>query len=202
MRGGITMKKRLTVVAAVALSALLFSGCFTFQSLSFDPAVVKAGKKTAAVVKLVPDLSQARNKMIPFILVGLSDSGVLEVTDKRTFDTKGDYGGPEHMITDANLRNVAIEDEDCTFGGQTLNQIQGVSWTAARTEKEVSDRDKFKAPAVAKLTLKVVKGLDRTQGQVYVLAGNWSDQGQFAGVVEEPEVACAGGSISTLTLGG
>ena len=196
-----TGKLAMALVAAVGVSVFL-SGCFSFQSVTWSPAVVKAGKTTDAVIKFVPDIGPTKNKMIPFVLVGVPDVGVLSVTNTRTFDVKGKFGGPEHMISDANLRNVALEADECELAGQTLNQIDGVDWTAVRTEGVVNDRDKFKTPAVSKVRLKVLSSLDRTQAQVYVFGGNWSDQGNFPGVPEEPEVACSGGSISTITIGG
>lgn len=163
------MKRRgaLRTVGTAALAAALclsLSGCFVFSKMKWDPAVVKAGEKTRAVVSVLPETSDTGviDKMVPFVLVGVDDGGLFELSGVRKFDVKRDFGGPYPMFADGAMEAEATSTEDCGIGSGTLNEIAGIEWTLLRTDDEVSDRDKNKA-AVAKIGIESTppQGQDR-----------------------------------------
>ncbi len=118
------MKRTGALIVGVAL-AMSLSGCFVFGTMKWDPAVVKAGKKTKLVVKLLPETSDigARDSMVPFVLVGLDDGGVLTLKGKRELDSKGDFGGPYTMFADGAMEAEATSTEDCGLGSGRLNEV-------------------------------------------------------------------------------
>jgi hypothetical protein len=201
MLGNRGTRTGLATLAAITLAAGL-SGCFIFQSAKFSPAIVKPGKKTNVVVKLVADRGATVNKMVPFVLVGLPSDLDVSLGQSPKFDARGDYGGPYPMFSDGAMRNVAIATEDCGFGGGTPSEESEVDWTLFRTGPKVSDRDKLKPPAEARIGIKTDPGAAAGQYQVAVFAGNWSEAGMPDGVPEEGEVVCSGGSFGSYTVAG
>jgi hypothetical protein len=189
-------------IVAVLVLASSLSGCFLFAKMKWDPAVVKRGKKTVAVVSMIPELGVARDKMVPFVLVGLPDNVPVTVSGKRKFDVNGDYGGPKPMFSDSTLRNVALQTDNCAIAGGTLDQVPDLVWTALRTEQGVSDRDKLKPPAVTEIAVAIADGAPEGQVQAALFSGNWSEAASPNGIPEEPEVTCSGGSTSSFTVDG
>lgn len=196
------MKRTGAVIVGVVL-AMTLSGCFVFGTMKWDPAVVKAGKKTKLVVKLIPETSDVgtRDRMVPFILVGLDDGGVLTLKGKRELDSKGDFGGPYTMFADGAMEAEATSTEDCGLGSGRLNEVVGVDWTLLRTDERVNDKDKTK-PALATIGIKTSALAGNGQVQAYVFSGNWSDEGPENGMIDDQEVVCAGGGVTNLTLKG
>jgi hypothetical protein len=196
------MKRTGALIVGVAL-AMSLSGCFVFGTMKWDPAVVKAGKKTQLVVKLIPETSNvgARDSMVPFVLVGLDDGGVLALKGKRELDPKGDFGGPYTMFADGAMEAEATSTEDCGLGSGRLNEVVGVDWTLLRTDERVNDKDKTK-PALATIGIKTSALAGNGQVQAYVFSGNWSDEGPENGMIDDQEVVCAGGGVTNLTLKG
>jgi len=197
------MPKLVGAAIAAASLVLTLSGCFLFGQMKWDPAVVKAGKKTKAVISFVPETSDVGviDRMVPFVLVGLDDGGILELKGVRKFDVKRNFGGPYPMFADGTMETEAISTPDCGIGSGTLNEIPGVEWTLLRTDDDVNDRDKTKA-AIAKIVIEVAAAAENGQAPAYVFTGNWSDQGPNPGQIDEDEVQCSGGAISNITVKG
>ena len=160
-------------VTCALLAGLSLSGCFVWNSAKWSPQTPKAGKTVNAVIKAVPVVGSnpPPQKNYPAVLIAFSSNGPrLKLGNKRTFDTKGDFGGPYKMFEDGALKNAVLDSDACTWGGEHLNQIPDVDWTAVRTDVEVSDRDKLN-PAVVKVALKTDStAVHGEQDAVYLIA--------------------------------
>jgi hypothetical protein len=192
--------KPLIALLGAAAVSLLFSGCFTWSSFKWSSTTVEAGKSTHAVIGMRPSSEQA-DRDYPFILVGFSGGGSLELGNKRTWDVKGKFGGPEDLVTDSALEAAILNAPDaCELNGEPLSHGTDVAWTALRTDKLVNDRDKFDKQAIARIQIKAPAGTPAHEEQVYFLGGGWDDSNPNNGAPASNEVGCSGGTISFLRI--
>ena len=105
------------------------------------------------------------------------------------------------MFADGAVEAEALESDECMIGPAYRGEIPDLSWTALRTNAEVNDKDKAGRTAVAKVGVRLSASVTGG-GQVaaYAFLANWSDEGPNEGMVEDDEVACTGGSISSITV--
>jgi hypothetical protein len=194
--------KRKLVVALLAAASLaaLFSGCFVWSSFKWTSTTVKAGKPSYAVIGMRPSTEQA-DRDYPFIMVGFRVGSVLELGNKRTWDVKGTFGGPEPLVTDSALETAILNAPDaCELNGEPLSHGSDFLWTALRTDGLVNDRDKFGKEAIARVQIKAPEGVSDHEEDVAFLGGGWDDSNPENGVPTSNEVGCGGGTIGFLRV--
>jgi hypothetical protein len=195
--------KRAVAVAVAALLSFGFSGCFWFSSLNWSPLTVKPGKSTTAKIRVTSDTSGiADDRTVQFFLFGFDNTGYLSLGGKRTWDVKGLFKGPQHMIVDGTLRNQALQSDYCAFGGSggaKLNTLTDVVWTAVRTENRINDRDRDGTVALSEIKVKAAEN-GSGQRNVWIFAGGWDDEEGGDGQPQPDEVGCSGGTLTTLTI--
>jgi hypothetical protein len=196
------MKIKGKVVAALVgagVMSLLLSGCFALSSFKWSSYTVKDGESTYAVIGMRPH-SEQEDKDYPFIMVGFRGGGNLELGNKRVWDVRGTFGGPDPLVTDSALETAILNASDsCEVNGEPLSHGD-LLWTALRADRQVNDRDKFAKEAIARIQIKAPAGTPAHEEDVFFLGGGWKDDNPNNGVPGSNEIGCSGGTVSFLRI--
>jgi hypothetical protein len=191
-REEVRMGKRVRLVAALGVVALLMSSCLlSIKGYSVSRRGIAPGQKAVVTLKLYPYVDVTTNlRAVPFVLVAqLDNSPALGFPGTgRVFDTKENYGGaPRSLQRDDQMRDVLIDGSACA----DYPIVDDTDWlkTLFRTENPVNVKNKADRVALTKIPMKMPGAADMENVftvEWAMIAGMWSDNPED-GTIGQPD---------------
>jgi hypothetical protein len=204
------MRSRSKVLAALAVMALLTTGCFRLGGFRLTKQVVENGEKTVLELSIYTTEGPDDMRHYPFIAMWILAGGegqTNKTVDPRVFDVEGKFGPPRDLIVDNVLRDALLAGPDETCGFFLREDLSGeFKLVVLRTEKRVdSSAAGPNAEALTKIGL-LQKSDEPTSGgsrPFQAIVGGWDDDvnGPGAGVVDTgEETFCSSDTWSWFTV--
>lgn len=183
--------KRMMTIAGLLVMAMVLTGCFTIRNWKWSQYLVEPGNKVMMTAKLKPVYQTSTETAYAVVLVGYKD---LEGGTFDKFDTDANYGGPYEGVINVALENYMLS--NCSALGVTVEDFEADSWTAFRSESEMTitgnDPMLFRhkaGPGAAEAA---------TEGSLIMVSGSWDDDGDL--IPEAFEVQCSGFVLAPLQI--
>jgi hypothetical protein len=170
------------MVAAIALLAVLSTGCFALRGFTFSKPIIAPGEKTVLNMRLAPGTKyNGPYKDYVFVIVGVdndsdnNDEPVLNIVKPRKFDTGHNFGATTRtLLRDDDLRDLIFTEGYCD---SRITPSSGTNYLLFRTPTEVKDQGRLAKYALTQLGLKANPDTAAFISNIQIVSGAWDDDG-------------------------